>query len=465
MGAGRSVQKGAWPGVLFLLARSPFRPVRAVERRNRQSHGAQRHQPRRGALWQSRIGQRRLPALPNGSGTERTKGGVARGSVPAGKVRDDGEQCRTGFYSVLNKNTSEPWLVETQWKGSAQPSFRTLASGNAVEGVCAALFQDPGRWKRSGRGLRSPLSGPWPVETQWKGSAQPSFRTLAGGNAVEGVCAALFQDPGRWKRSGMGLRSPLSGPWPVETQWKGSAQPSFRTLAGGSAVEGVCAALFQDPGRWKRSGRGLRALFQDPGQWKRSGRGLRSPLSGPWPVETQWKGSAQPSFRTLAGGNAVEWVCAALFQDPGRWKRSGRGLRSPLSGPWPVETQWKGSAQPSFRTLAGGSAVEGVCAALFQDPGRWKRSGRGLRALFQDPGQWKRSGRGLRSPHSGPWPVETQWKGSAQPSFRTLASGNAVEGVCAALFQDPGQWKRSGRGLRSPLSGPWPVETQWKGSA
>ncbi|MGH0154346.1 UNVERIFIED_CONTAM: hypothetical protein FKN15_029005 [Acipenser sinensis] len=280
-----------------------------------------------------------------------------------------------------------------QWKGSGQPSFRTLASGNAVEGVCAALFQDPGQWKRSGRGLRIPLSGPWPVETQRKVSAQPSFRTLAGGNAVEGVCAALFPDPGQWKRTGRGLRSPL-----------------FRTLASGNAAEGVCAAL-----------------FQDPGQWKRSGRCLRSPLSGPWPVETQWKGSAQPSFRTLASGNAVEGVCASLFQDPGQWKHSVRGLRSPLSGPRPVE---------------------GVCAALFQDPGRWKRSGRGLRI-----------------PLSGPWQVETQWKGSAQPSFRTLAGGNAVEGVCAALFQDPGQWKRSGRGLRSPLSGPWPVETQWKGSA
>ncbi|MGH0141617.1 UNVERIFIED_CONTAM: hypothetical protein FKN15_045601 [Acipenser sinensis] len=67
--------------------RSPFRPVRAVERRNRQSHGAQRHQPRRGALWQSRIGQRRLPTLPNGSGTERTKGGVAWGSVPSSKAQ------------------------------------------------------------------------------------------------------------------------------------------------------------------------------------------------------------------------------------------------------------------------------------------------------------------------------------------------------------------------------------------
>ncbi|MGH0144356.1 UNVERIFIED_CONTAM: hypothetical protein FKN15_003335 [Acipenser sinensis] len=66
--------------------RSPFRPVRALERRNRRSHGAQRHQPRRGALWQSRIGQQRLPVLPSGSGMERTKGGVARGSVPAGKV-------------------------------------------------------------------------------------------------------------------------------------------------------------------------------------------------------------------------------------------------------------------------------------------------------------------------------------------------------------------------------------------
>ncbi|MGH0126071.1 UNVERIFIED_CONTAM: hypothetical protein FKN15_025346 [Acipenser sinensis] len=74
-----------------LALRSPFRPVRAVERRNRQSHGAQRHQPRRGALWQSRIGQRRLPALPNGSGTERTKGGVARGSVPSSKCCIGGE--------------------------------------------------------------------------------------------------------------------------------------------------------------------------------------------------------------------------------------------------------------------------------------------------------------------------------------------------------------------------------------
>ncbi|MGH0158511.1 UNVERIFIED_CONTAM: hypothetical protein FKN15_035577 [Acipenser sinensis] len=72
---------------LGIWSRSPFRPVRVLERRNRQSHGAQRHQPRRGALWQSRIGQRRLPTLPNGSGMERTKGGVARGSVPSCKVR------------------------------------------------------------------------------------------------------------------------------------------------------------------------------------------------------------------------------------------------------------------------------------------------------------------------------------------------------------------------------------------
>ncbi|MGH0129930.1 UNVERIFIED_CONTAM: hypothetical protein FKN15_040324 [Acipenser sinensis] len=71
MGVGRSVQKGAWPGVRFLLA-SDYDALQC-------------HQPRRGALWQSRIGQQRLPALPNGSGTERTKGGVARGSVPADK--------------------------------------------------------------------------------------------------------------------------------------------------------------------------------------------------------------------------------------------------------------------------------------------------------------------------------------------------------------------------------------------
>ncbi|MGH0132005.1 UNVERIFIED_CONTAM: hypothetical protein FKN15_078307 [Acipenser sinensis] len=79
--------------------RSPSPPVRALGRRSRhpqerrksatwkggRDHGAQRHQPRREALWQSRIGQRRLPSLTNGDGMERTKGGVAQGSVPSGK--------------------------------------------------------------------------------------------------------------------------------------------------------------------------------------------------------------------------------------------------------------------------------------------------------------------------------------------------------------------------------------------
>ncbi|MGH0118488.1 UNVERIFIED_CONTAM: hypothetical protein FKN15_016823 [Acipenser sinensis] len=49
------------------------------------NHDAQRHRPRREALWQSRIGQRWLPSLTNGNGTERTKGGVAQGSVLSGK--------------------------------------------------------------------------------------------------------------------------------------------------------------------------------------------------------------------------------------------------------------------------------------------------------------------------------------------------------------------------------------------